>query len=51
VTKKEYETPRIREVGSLQQLTQQQYNKVGFSTDIYSQQSNNEVVGSMVPVP
>ena len=49
--KKTYETPAIRAVGTLEELTQQQYNKVGFSTDIYSQQSNNEVVGSMVPVP
>lgn len=49
--KREYETPSLRELGSLTELTQQQYNKVGFSTDIYSQQSNNEVVGSIVPVP
>ena len=47
--KREYEAPAIRELGSLAALTQQQYNKVGVSTDIYSAQSN--VVGSLVPVP
>lgn len=49
--KREYETPQLRELGSLTDLTQQRYNKVGFATDIYSQQTNDEVVGSIVPVP
>ena len=47
--KKEYEAPKISELGSLRELTQQHFNKVGFTVDSISQQS--QVVGSMVPVP
>lgn len=49
--KRRYEQPLIRELGSLQELTAQQFNKVGFSIDMYSKQSNNEVVGSLVALP
>lgn len=49
--KKEYEPPTIRELGSLQELTQQHYNKVGASPDMYSAETNNAVVGSVIPVP
>jgi hypothetical protein len=44
-----YESPAITEVGSLESLTQQQFNKVGKSTDIYSQLTNNIVIGSLSP--
>lgn len=44
--KKAYEAPALSELGSLEQLTQQ-YNKVGKSTDIYSQLT--PVIGSLVP--
>jgi len=47
--KKGYEAPAIRELGSLQELTQQSYNKIGTSQDIYSQ--NTPLVGSLVPPP
>jgi hypothetical protein len=49
--KKPYESPKLRELGTLQELTQQQYNKVGNATDMYSQETNNEVVGSVIPLP
>ena len=47
--KKEYEAPTLTELGSLRELTQQHFNKIGFAVDSISQQS--QVVGSMVPVP
>lgn len=48
--KKTYETPELQELGTLEQLTLQQYNKIGRSTDIYTQLTNNQVIGSLVPV-
>jgi hypothetical protein len=44
-----YESPAIREVGSLASLTQQQFNKIGRSTDVFSQETNNAVIGSLTP--
>ena len=46
----EYEAPAIRELGSLQDLTQQHYNKIGNSTDMYSTEQN-QLTGSLVPAP
>lgn len=48
--KKPYEAPAITELGSLVNLTQQKYNKVGQSSDMYSTQQNG-LVGSLVPIP
>jgi hypothetical protein len=47
--RKAYIAPAIRELGSLQELTRQSFNKVGNSADAYSQETNNQVVGSVVP--
>lgn len=49
--KRRYEQPTIRELGSLNDLTQQQYNKIGTATDIYSTLTNGAVIGSLVPAP
>ncbi len=46
--KRSYEAPAIRELGSLQELTQQGFNKIGFSHDMYSTEQN-QLVGSIVP--
>lgn len=44
--KKTYEAPVLNELGSLEHLTRQ-FNKVGQSSDIYSQLV--PVIGSLVP--
>jgi len=48
--KKEYAAPAIRELGSLEALTEQQFNKVGKKADLYTVETNNAVIGSLVPV-
>ena len=45
-----YEPPAITRLGSIAELTLQQYNKVGPDMDIYTALTNNAVVGSLVPV-
>lgn len=47
--KKPYTTPVVRELGSLQQLTAQQFNKVGSTADLFSTVTN-QVVGSLVGI-
>ncbi len=44
-----YEKPELRELGSLEQLTKQQFNKIGGTPDIYTVVTNGVVVGSLVP--
>lgn len=46
-----YESPVLRELGSLTDLTQQTFNKVGKSTDTFSQLTNGIVIGSLVNSP
>lgn len=48
--KKPYEAPAVRELGSLQELTAQQFNKTGSNTDVFSVATNNQVVGSLVGI-
>jgi hypothetical protein len=48
--RKDYEAPKLKVLGSLQELTQQKFNKVGGSTDAYSTEQN-QLVGSVVPFP
>jgi hypothetical protein len=45
-----YEPPIVRDLGTLHQLTQQQFNKIGHSPDFYTVITNNQVIGSVVPV-
>jgi hypothetical protein len=45
----EYEAPKLRELGSLEELTEQQFNKVGQTPDGFV--TNPNIVGSVVPVP
>ena len=45
-----YEPPAVRDIGTLAQLTEQQFNKVGHSPDIYTTITNNQVSGSLTPV-
>lgn len=45
-----YEKPQIAELGTLSELTEQKYNKVGLASDIYTTLTNGAVIGSTVPV-
>jgi hypothetical protein len=45
-----YERPEIREIGSVRELTRQQYNKIGPDSDIYTALTNGAVIGSLVEV-
>lgn len=44
-----YEPPELRELGSLHELTLQQFNKVGTTADTLSA-INESVVGSFTPI-
>jgi hypothetical protein len=46
-----YERPQFRDVGSVHELTLQQYNKVGRTEDAYTLISNGVIIGSLVPAP
>jgi hypothetical protein len=46
-----YESPEIRELGSLEELTLQSFNKIGRTPDIYTAITNGVVIGSLVPAP
>ena len=47
--KKDYDAPMIRELGSLQELTQQPFNKVGNANDVFSGLTNPGLIGSLTP--
>jgi len=47
--KRPYEKPEIKDVGSLEELTQQQFNKVGPSPDVVTS-ANPNIVGSLTPI-
>jgi hypothetical protein len=49
-TQFEYEAPALRRLGSIQELTGQQFNKVGTASDFLST-LNNQVVGSLTGLP
>jgi hypothetical protein len=48
--RKEYEAPEIRELGSFDGLTLQDFNKCGPNSDNPQNQAQN-IIGSLVPVP
>jgi hypothetical protein len=45
-----YEAPEVRDFGSLVDLTEQSFNKVGPSPDVLTQ-INQDVIGSFTPFP
>ena len=49
--KREYRAPELRELGSLQQLTEQTFNKVGKQPDTFTTVTQGVVVGSLVSSP
>jgi hypothetical protein len=44
-----YETPEIKDLGSLQELTEQNFNKIGNNPDAFTPQV--PVIGSLVAPP
>jgi hypothetical protein len=49
VERREYVAPELHDLGSLQDLTAQLYNKIGPTPDTYS--TNPDIVGSVVQFP
>ncbi|QPV64356.1 hypothetical protein I7X12_07005 [Halosimplex litoreum] len=47
----DYGVPELTEYGSVEAITEQQYNKDGTSTDQYTDDTNGEIVGSTSPYP
>jgi hypothetical protein len=46
-----YVSPEIRELGSLESLTLQTFNKVGSTPDTFTAITNGVVVGSLIHTP
>ena len=46
-----YDHPEVRDLGSLEELTEQTFNKVGTATDIFTSLTNGAVIGSLVNSP
>ena len=49
--KNTYDPPTLVRLGSVHELTQQHYNKIGQASDIYTTLTQGDVIGSLVPVP
>ena len=47
--KKSYEAPNVVVLGSLEELTEQPFNKVGTAPDAFTFITNGQVIGSLVP--
>jgi hypothetical protein len=43
-----YDRPAIREIGSVQELTQQTFNKIGVLPDAFTVITNGAIIGSLV---
>ena len=43
-----YETPEIRDIGSIRELTEGTFNKVGATADVFTAVTNGIVIGSLV---
>lgn len=48
---KHYESPSIKVLGSVKDLTRGPSNKVGTNADQYTAETNGAVVGSIIPAP
>ena len=46
-----YEVPTVQDLGSLEEMTEQTFNKVGTTEDIFTQLTNGIVIGSIVNSP
>lgn len=48
---KTYEAPEVFELGSLEELTEGSFNKVGSTPDMFTQVTGGVVIGSLVTSP
>lgn len=48
---KSYEAPTVKDLGSLRDLTQQSFNKVGSTPDTFTAITNGTVIGSLTSSP
>lgn len=48
---KGYEVPTVQDLGSLAEMTEGTFNKVGTSPDLFTQVTNGVVIGSLVTSP
>ena len=46
-----YEPPSVRDLGTLVKMTEQTFNKVGTSPDVFTQLTNGAVIGSLTNSP
>jgi len=46
----EYNRPTLTEYGTVESITEQEFNKDGLSTDNYTEDTDGEIVGSLQPV-
>jgi hypothetical protein len=46
-----YQKPSVTDLGSLKDLTEQTFNKVGTTPDLFTQITNGIVIGSLVNSP
>jgi hypothetical protein len=44
-----YSAPELKEIGSIEELTEQKVNKIGTVDDAYTALTGGTVVGSVVP--
>lgn len=51
MSSKTYDSPQVTEYGSVETITQQEFNKDGLSTDQYTEDTQGEVVGSLSEYP
>ena len=47
----QYEAPKVRDLGSLAQITEGTFNKVGSTPDAFTAITNGAVIWSLVPRP
>ncbi len=48
VEPKAYEAPSVKDLGSLTEMTEQQFNKVGTAPDVFTGITNGIVTGDLV---
>ena len=48
---KSYDTPTVKDLGSLEELTAGTFNKVGSAPDTFTAVTNGIVIGSLVSSP
>jgi hypothetical protein len=48
---KTYEKPTLRELGSVEEMTEQTFNKVGTTSDAFTVITNGIVIGSLITSP